>query len=154
MTNNIKCSININTYKKAGYFGGDPSGYKDEYEGIIYHTKNQLSGNMYTIKKNYGKDMDIIESLGPVKKEIKKEIARVKGRFLSYCEIDKKKYFDVKTDIPVRQIFNTDNYTLSSDWRFREDLLWLSFDEVLIAHQWKVRIEVQQRHDRKNRNDA
>ena len=109
---------------------------------------------MNTIKKNYGKDMDIIESLGPVKKEIKKEIARVKGRFLSFCEIDNKKYFDVTTDIPVRQIFNTDNYTLSSDWRFREDLLWLSFDEVLIAHQWKVRIEVQQRHDRKNRADA
>jgi hypothetical protein len=66
LTNNIKCSININTYKKGGYFGDGPTGYKDEYEGIIYHTKKDLSGNANSVKKNYGKDMDIIESLGPI----------------------------------------------------------------------------------------
>ena len=109
---------------------------------------------MDTIKKYYGKDMDIIESLGPVKKDIKEEICRIEGRFMSYCMIDNKKYWDIHNDIPIRQIPNTDRSVLSSDWRFREDLLWLSFKEVLIAHQWKVRIEVQQRHDRKNRNDA
>jgi len=89
---------------------------------------------MKTIKKNYGKDMDIIESLGPIKKEIKEEIGRVEGRFMSYCSIDNTRYFDINEDKPIRQIPNTDNRTLSSDWRFREDLLWLSFNEVLIAH--------------------
>lgn len=134
MTNNVKCVININTYKKGGYFGGDGSGFKDEYEGIIFNTKNKLNGNMDTIKKNYGKDMDIIESLGPVKKDIKNEICRLEGRFMSYCTIDNKKYWDVHNDVPIRQIPNTDSGVLASDWRYREDLLWLSFKEVLIAH--------------------
>lgn len=53
---------------------------------------------------------------------------------MSFCEIDNKKYWDVSEDHPVRQIPDTDNRVLSSDWRFREDLLWLSFKEVLIAH--------------------
>lgn len=143
LTNNIKCVININTYKKGGYFGSEASGFKDAYEGIIYRTKNQLNGNIESVKKNYGKDMDIIESLGPIKKEIKSEIALVEGRFLSHCIIDNKKYWDINSDLPIRQIPNTDGLVLSSDWRYREDLLWLSFNEVLIAHQWKVRIEVQ-----------
>ena len=123
-------------------FGSDPTGFKDAYEGIIYHTKNQLNGNMESIKKNYGKDMDIIESLGPIKKEIKNEIGHVEGRFLSHCIIDGKKYWDINDDPPIRQIPNTDESVLASDWRYREDLLWLSFKEVLIAHQWKVRLEV------------
>jgi hypothetical protein len=62
--------VNINTYKKGGYFGSEPTGFKDEYEGIIYQCKTPLKGNLDTIKKNYGKDMEIIESLGPIKKEI------------------------------------------------------------------------------------
>ena len=46
--------------------------------------------------------MDIIESLEIIKKEIKDEIARVKGRFLSHCIIDNKKYWDINNDKPVR----------------------------------------------------
>jgi hypothetical protein len=40
---------------------------------------------------------------------------------------------------------------LASDWRYREDLIWLKYGHPLIAHQWKVRLEVQQRRDRANR---
>lgn len=97
---------------------------------------------MESIKKNYGKDMDIIESLGPIKKEIKSEICRIEGRFLSYLKIDNKLYWDINNDIPIRVIPSTANDVLDSDWRYREDLLWLSFKEVTIAHQWKVRMEV------------
>jgi hypothetical protein len=38
-----------------------------------------------------------------------------------------------------------------SDWRFREDLIWLKYKFMKIAHQWKVRMEEQQRHDRRLR---
>lgn len=38
-----------------------------------------------------------------------------------------------------------------SDWRYREDLLWLKYNYMKIASQWKVRMEEQQRKDRKIR---
>jgi len=40
---------------------------------------------------------------------------------------------------------------LPSDWRYREDLLWLKYDNKKIAAKWKLRMEEQQRADRRNR---
>jgi len=42
---------------------------------------------------------------------------------------------------------------LPSDWRYREDLIWLKYGFMAIAANWKVKLEVQQRKDRKNRMD-
>lgn len=41
---------------------------------------------------------------------------------------------------------------LPSDWRYRDDLLWLYYRYQKIAHKWKVRMEEQQRHERRLRN--
>jgi len=30
-----------------------------------------------------------------------------------------------------------------SDWRYREDLIWLKYGYQGIAQQWKIRLEVQ-----------
>jgi hypothetical protein len=43
---------------------------------------------------------------------------------------------------------------LPSDWRYREDLIWLKYGYQKIAANWKLKLEVQQRKDRKNRQDA
>ncbi len=40
---------------------------------------------------------------------------------------------------------------LPSDWRFREDLIWLKYNYMKIAQKWKFRMEEQQRHDRRLR---
>ena len=40
---------------------------------------------------------------------------------------------------------------LPSDWRFRDDLLWLKYKQINIAHKWKLKMEEQQRHERKIR---
>ena len=40
---------------------------------------------------------------------------------------------------------------MPSDWRYREDLIWLKYGFQAIAAQWKLKLEVQQRKDRKNR---
>ena len=45
------------------------------------------------------------------------------------------------------------NPVLRSDWRYREDLIWLMRDHLVFAHKWKLRNEVQQRLDRKLRKD-
>ncbi len=42
---------------------------------------------------------------------------------------------------------------LPSDWRYREDLIWFQYGFLAIAAAWKVKLEVQQRKDRKNRMD-
>jgi len=42
-------------------------------------------------------------------------------------------------------------YLCPSDWRFREDLVWLKYGYNQIAGKWKIRLEVQQRKDRKIR---
>jgi hypothetical protein len=31
---------------------------------------------------------------------------------------------------------------LPSDWRYRDDLLWLRYGNIPVAHNWKVRMEV------------
>lgn len=42
---------------------------------------------------------------------------------------------------------------MPSDWRYREDLIWLMYGFKDIAANWKVKLEVQQRKDRKHRQD-
>ena len=37
---------------------------------------------------------------------------------------------------------NSDQFIAPSDWRFREDLIWLKYENIPIAHNWKVRMEV------------
>lgn len=37
---------------------------------------------------------------------------------------------------------------LASDWRYREDLIWLKYGFLEIAANWKLKLEVQQRKDR------
>ena len=54
--------------------------------------------------------------------------------------IDSHKYWDIDEDYPERYKPALD-YVLPSDWRYREDLIWLKYGYMKIAHHWKVRIE-------------
>lgn len=65
--------------------------------------------------------------------------------------IGDKKYWDIDVDLPNRYKPEL-GYVCPSDWRFREDLIWLKYDHMKIAHKWKIRLEEQQRHDRRLRN--
>ena len=76
------------------------------------------------------------------------------GSWLKGIRIDDKEYWNYKTVIPERQVPFVSEAVMPSDWRFREDLIWLKYNEMLIAHQWKLRLEVQQRKDRAGRNAA
>ena len=68
--------------------------------------------------------------------------------------MDGVEYWNVNKDLPQRQRPYFGEDVLPSDWRFREDLIWLHYDEELIAHQWKLRLEVQQRKDRAGRQNV
>ena len=56
---------------------------------------------------------------------------------------------------PIPQtVTNNGVNVMPSDWRYREDLIWLKYGFQNIAASWKVKLEVQQRKDRKERQDA
>jgi hypothetical protein len=70
-------------------------------------------------------------------KDLVNQICEIKGSWLNNLVIDGKTYWDITTDIPDRQIpmvSDIDQMQIaSSDWRFREDLLWLKYDYMKIA---------------------
>ena len=61
-------------------------------------------------------------------------------------------------DVPFRETPQTPSQpmyngadVLPSDWRYREDLIWLKYGFQDIAAAWKLKLEVQQRKDRAGR---
>ena len=67
-------------------------------------------------------------------KDIKKVICNVEGSWLKNITIDNKLYWDVNKEIPQRQQPLMTDEVLPSDWRYREDLIWLKYDYMKIAH--------------------
>jgi len=63
---------------------------------------------------------------------MKKLICDIKGSMLKDLEIGGKKYWDIDEDRPYRQINDMEG-VLPSDWRYREDLLWLKYSQQKIA---------------------
>lgn len=100
LTNHRKAVLLMSTYKTHGMFRSSSSGCKDQFEGIIYDSK-PLTGNAESIKKNYGKDFEMVSDLKKLK-DVKKQICKVEGSWLRNCVIDNKVYWDIEQDIPQR----------------------------------------------------
>jgi hypothetical protein len=81
-----------------------------------------------------------------------KKICDIEGSWLRSLRIGDKKYWDIDVDVPSRQRPQVDGIVLPSDWRYREDLIWLKYNYMSIAQKWKFRMEEQQRYDRRLRN--
>jgi hypothetical protein len=60
----------------------------------------------------------------------------------------------MERDLPTRHYPLTEGFICPSDWRFREDLIWLKRNCMDFAGAWKLKKEVQQRKDRKLRQDC
>lgn len=69
-----------------------------------------------------------------------KPICELKGCWLKNLLINGKKYWDIDDDYPDRYKPALE-YVLPSDWRYREDLIWLKYNYMKIAHKWKIRME-------------
>ena len=141
ITNNRKAFLTMSSFKKTGWFSNATEGLKDEINGIIYVPKKKHKSYEDSVKKLYGKEMEQIYSLEDIK-DVRTEICSCEGSWLRNIVIDGKTYWDVKSDVPDRQRPSTDSDVLASDWRYREDLIWLKYGDELIAHQWKIRLEV------------
>lgn len=60
-------------------------------------------------------------------KDMKKAICKVEGSWLENCLINKIMYWSIDKDVPMRQLPLLTNEVLPSDWRYREDLIWLKY---------------------------
>jgi hypothetical protein len=149
LTYHRKAVLIMNTFKKTGWIRTSTSGRKDSMTGIIYESKT-LKGCKESIKKNYSKDIEFVTDLKNLK-DIKKQVAKIEGSWLENLYIDGKKYWDVDEQTPSRQlpiVEKEDGFICPSDWRYREDLIWLKYGYQSLAQKWKIRLEVQQRYDR------
>lgn len=153
LTNNRKCVLIMTTYKKTGWISNQTSGKKCDLEGIIYDCKYKIQDNHEHIRTTFGKDIKFYEDLDKLK-DIQKKICKVSGNWLTHLDIDKKRYWDVDQISPKRPLPSIESDVLPSDWRNREDLIWLKYQNMTIAAAWKHRLEVQQRHDRALRQAA
>lgn len=85
--------------------------------------------------------------------KIRTEIATLHGSWTKELFVVKdgveQKLWEIDRDLPVRHFPVAD--PLPSDWRYREDLVWLNKNKLDIAQRWKTALELRQREDREIR---
>lgn len=125
----------MSSYKKTGWIRSTYEGKKDEINGLIYvpkdHKKPKSTSD--SVKKNYGRDMEQIYDLKDLT-DVDTEICECSGSWLRNLVIDGKTYWDIDSNVPDRQQPSIKSDVLPSDWRYREDLIWLKYGDELIAH--------------------
>ena len=124
LTNNFKAVIIFSTYKKSGFFKKTVSGKKDEFIGIIYQC-TPIKDPFETAKQLYSKQAADIKDLGKLK-DVQKQLCEIQGSWMRNLIIDGKKYWDIDTDVPDRFRPHIEG-VVPSDWRYREDLIWLKY---------------------------
>jgi hypothetical protein len=130
LTNNVKAVVILSTYKKTGFFKKSESGRRDEFTGVIYHCK-PIDDPEKSAKKLYGKHAIEISDISKIK-DMVKPIGDIQGSFLRTMTICGKKYWDIDSDTPERFRPVLENVA-PSDWRYREDLIWLKYNYMKIA---------------------
>ena len=77
------------------------------------------------------------------------KVCDISGSWLEGLSFDNAKQWDTNLHVPVFHQFVS--HPLPSDWRYREDLVWLGKGNSEMAQKWKLKIEKRQRDDRKCR---
>ena len=137
--NGIKAVVVLDCGNSGSIFGSRKKGSKrDDFEGLIYKY------NSKTAKKKR-KDIKKLADLN----DVKEVISNISGSWLTHLNIGGEEFWHINSASPCGIWYSS--WPLPSDWRFREDLLWLRRDNMPCADAWKIELEVQQRHDRELR---
>ena len=140
--NGIKALIKLNSEKKKGLFAKKKS--SDGFEGKLYYTKPLNQGRVFKNRKEEDKfEMQYLD--------VKEEIAPIRGSWLTNLIIGEEEIWNIDQFKPAR--YQPIDDPLPSDCRFREDLIWLKYGDTKNAEDWKLRLEEQQRWDRKIRQE-
>lgn len=102
LTNHRKAVVVFSTYKKTGFWRKTESGRKDEFNGVIYQAQ-EITNPAASAKILYGKHSTEISDLNQIK-DMVKPICDIKGSWLRSLTIGGKKYWDIDSDIPFRQV--------------------------------------------------
>eukprot|EP00826_Nyctotherus_ovalis_P002050 TRINITY_DN10389_c0_g1_i11.p1 TRINITY_DN10389_c0_g1~~TRINITY_DN10389_c0_g1_i11.p1 ORF type:complete len:455 (-),score=103.04 TRINITY_DN10389_c0_g1_i11:136-1500(-) len=134
--NGIRALLIFNYGKGRGLFGFRKKGTKiDDFDGIIYYRKQGAAAE----------NVDELKDL----KDVSKVIAKVSGSWLKCLKIGDDVLWDIDQVQP--DVVEYTRNPLPSDWRFREDLIWLRRNSMVISQEWKNRLEAEQRRDEKLR---
>lgn len=144
--NDIKCVIIFNPIMKTGgvFSSHKYAGKTDDFRGLIYKPKKSSKKKQRT---DYSKYKHIEEEAEEVYSELE-------GSWLRELIIDGKQWWHTDDPDLRPQHHRADRVVLPSDWRYREDLIYLHRNDMKKADKWKVRLEIQQRLDRKNRQNV
>ena len=131
--------------KSGGIFSSHKfAGKTDEFRGLIYTPRDKYT---YDKSKKYTKYKHMEE-------EAEEVHAEIEGSWLHGLRIDGVEWWDIDDPELRPQRHIPTRTCLPSDWRYREDLIYLFRGNMKAADKWKVRLEVQQRLDRKHRKDT
>lgn len=80
---------------------------------------------------------------------IEREIGALEGSWMEELRLGEERLWRLDQDLPLRH--TVVSHPLPSDWRYREDLIWLFRGNQKVAQAWKTRLEQRQRDDREKR---
>jgi len=126
--------------------------FKDQKSGLYGAIRIGDDKNKWAVKKKKMRKDDFVGKIWEFNYAESKQgraLATVTGSWMKKFVAlgDKKeKIWQIDRDLPIRHI--PVDIPLPSDWRFREDLIWLSKKNLDYASHWKGRIEARQRADR------
>lgn len=134
--NRLRAVIVFNYGKKRRLFGSRKKGTKiDDIEGIIYYAKKGLKQPKIAEIKQLT--------------DVELPVAHILGSWLHNLKIGGTTFWDIDRVQPYVLQYTKD--PLPSDWRFREDLIWLRRNDLVVSQEWKTRLEVEQRRVEKLR---
>lgn len=141
----MKGVIKMAAEAKTGLSSWFVSSKTDTFKGAIYMYDKTIH------KKTCGhKWPKMVREFGDMK-DVAQEIEKIEGSWLENLKFGSQVYWDINRDLQHYMEKTITTEPLPSDCRFREDILWLGYNEAPKAQIWKVRLEEQQRWDRANR---
>ena len=118
---------------KSYLFGGAKSVPKDQVEGLIYYS-NDISKPINSKAK---RNADL--------QDVKKEIAKISGSWFEKLAFNGVNYWHIDKQLPLKKIYVPD--PIPSDFRYREDLIYIKRKDFVKADEWKDMSENRQRAD-------
>jgi hypothetical protein len=146
-TAHIKTIVKFNVEAKRRAMGLLSTWKMNELQGKLYRYNPEKESAMN--KKKWYDSLNAFEKMT----DLEEEYEVVTGNWLQSLLFNDKVYWDQSFNSKACVQTPVEN-SLPSSYRFREDLTWLSYKEEKEAQNWKVLLEVQQRKDRKLRQDG
>ncbi len=145
--NGLKATIIMDYSKKKGYWKKTRTGRADEFEGVIYKIdRTQFEKAGFHKKRIY--EWEHPKSLAEIKDK-GEEVSTITGSWLKEITFDSEQYWELGDRRYKLWPQRASKSPLPSDWRYREDLIWLKYKNEPYADAWKKELEIMQRLDRK-----